>query len=46
MSPMGRKAFWRITLPVLRETPFRIRPTTGHEMEQILPKDIFSHYSY
>ena len=46
MPPMGQKAFWRITLPVLPEIPLRIRPITGYEMGQISPKDIFSHYSY
>jgi len=46
MPAMGRKAFWRITLPVLPEMPLRIRPITGYEMGQISPKDIFSHYSY
>ena len=42
----GPEAFWRITLPVLPKIPLRIRPITGHEMGQISPKDIFSHYSY
>ena len=37
----GRKAFWRITLPVLPVMLLRIRPITGHEMGQISPKDIF-----
>ena len=46
IPPMGRKAFWRITLPVLPEIPLRIRPITVYEMGQISPKDTFSHYSY
>ena len=40
---MGRKAFWRITLPVLRAMPSCIRSITGHEKGVDFVKRHFFH---